>query len=489
MSLASRISAFFLGALAIVLIGFSAATLLLARSYLHRQNEARLATALDTLAAAAEIDARGVEWEPGERQLTLGADPAQDQVRWMIRDETGALIDRSRNSSKGATPRDWGLAEPSEPASARAKARTWSQAVRTLVPNPSVGIRSEPHDVRHARLILTVGVSNQPASTALEQLAITLIGLSAAAWLLAAALGRRLCRRALAPLNRMATIAREMTAADLGQRLPDPTTGDELEELAQAFNDLLARLQQAFERQKRFTGDASHQLRTPLTALLGQVEVALRRDRPEEEYRRVLELVERRAISLRQIVESLLFLARTESEAELPALELVDLAAWVTEQVRRWSSHPRAGDLSLEIAEAPLWVRIHSPLLAQAFENLLDNAFKYSQPGTAVTVRLTSRDGRARLVVSDHGFGVASDETGKLLEPFYRSPEARKRGLSGVGLGLSIAQRIATSLGGTIEVLSTPDSGSSFSIVLPTEHVPQPEKTPLLDVAPAPALP
>jgi signal transduction histidine kinase len=358
-----------------------------------------------------------------------------------------------------------------------------------LNPNPVIGVRSEPHDVRHARLTLTVGLSLGPASGTLSMLAIALGGLSVTTWLLAASVGWRLCRRALAPLTRMASTARAMTAADLGQRLPGLSTGDELEELSQAFNDLLGRLQQAFERQRRFTGDASHQLRTPLTALLGQVEVALRRERPDAEYRRVLELVERRAISLRQIIESLLFLARAESEAQVPELELVDLAAWITEQIRRWSGHPRGGDLSLEILEAPLWVRVHTPLLAQAVDNLLDNAFKYSAPGTPVTVRLEVDPGGVRIAVSDRGIGVAASETANLLEPFYRSPEARRRGLAGVGLGLSVAHRIVTSLGGKIEIQSVPDAGSAFTIVLPTDRIPEPETTPRIDLTPSPALP
>ena len=105
--------------------------------------------------------------------------------------------------------------------------------------------------------------------------------------------------------------------------------GDELQDLGESFNDLLARLHEAFERQRRFTGDASHQLRTPLAAMLGQVDVALRRDRPGEDYRRVLTLVRDKTLHLSQIVEMLLFLARADAEAETPGSEEVDLAAWI----------------------------------------------------------------------------------------------------------------------------------------------------------------
>src|SRR5262249_7637251 len=153
---------------------------------------------------------------------------------------------------------------------------------------------------------------------ALRRLGWTLAGLSLAVWLVAAGLGRRLCRRALAPVAQMAGAARSIPATEPGQRLPVAATADELGDLGRAFNRLLDRLQEAFERQRRFTGEASHQLRTPLAVLLGQAEVALRRDRPPEEYRRVLTVIAEQAGRLHRLVEMLLFLARADAEAAVP---------------------------------------------------------------------------------------------------------------------------------------------------------------------------
>src|SRR5262249_52927799 len=160
-------------------------------------------------------------------------------------------------------------------------------------------------------------------------------------------------------------------------------------DLGRTANGLLDRLQEAFERQRRFTGDASHQLRTPLAAMLGQAEVALRRDRPPEEYRRVLALVHDQAGHLSRIVEALLFLARADAEGELAGLEVLDLARWLPEQRPRWGGHERAADLRLEQASpGPCRVKVQPVLLGQLLDNLLDNAFRYSAPGTPVRVSL-----------------------------------------------------------------------------------------------------
>ena len=259
-----------------------------------------------------------------------------------------------------------------------------------------------------------------------------------------------------------------MTAADLGQRLPAPGTGDELDELGRAFNDLLDRLHEAFVRmheaydgQQRFAGDASHQLRTPLAALLGQVQVALRRDRSPEEYRRVLERVRTEGTRLRQIVESLLLLAQPEGIQPEP--EVLDLRDWVADHLRRWANHPRAEDLRAEVADGvPLSVRVHPRLLAQLVDNLLENAFKYSAPGTPVLVRVWRENGQAALGVEDRGWGLTAEDLSRVFEPFFRGEQARRDGRAGVGLGLAVAQRIATTFGGTLDVRSQPRNGLPF---------------------------
>jgi heavy metal sensor kinase len=472
-SLTTRLSAFFLAALAVVLVGFSATLYLLARNHLYRQLDLRLDSALDTLVTAVESEPDGLDWEPGEHHLTLGQDAGEDQVRWIVRDGKGDLVGASPNLAARRMPVS--PPSPGENEVRRVEAaddQSW-RILQRIVHAESAQVR--PRDgrlplppQRYQTLVLTGAISQAPVAAALSRLAWTLAALSASLWLTASLLGRWLTRRAIAPVSRMAATARAMSAADWDQRLPCPGTRDELEDLSRAFNDLLARLHEAYERQRRFTGDASHQLRTPLTAMLGQMEVALRRDRPADDYRQILRLVHGQAVQLRQIVEMLLFLARADGEARLPNLVGIDLGTWLSEHLERYADHPRRPDLRLERADdQPFGVRVQPPLLSQLVDNLLDNACKYSRPATPITLALAREPGGVTCTVADAGCGIAADDLPHVFKPFFRSAEARRMGCAGVGLGLAVVQRIAAAVGGSVRVESAPGLGSRFTLVLP----------------------
>jgi signal transduction histidine kinase len=210
---------------------------------------------------------------------------------------------------------------------------------------------------------------------------------------------------------------------------------------------------------------------------LGQVDVALRQDRSRDEYQQTLVRVQRQGQRLVQIVEMLLFLARADADAELPDLEVIELGTWLCEHVSRWSSHERAADLHVETPssdfarwESPVagvLVRVHPMLLGQLLDNLLENACKYSDTGTPITLRVAAREGTAVLEVEDRGLGMAEADTPHLFEPFFRSSAVRRLGVEGIGLGLAVAKRIATAMGGNIEVHSRLGSGSLFRVAFP----------------------
>ena len=251
-------------------------------------------------------------------------------------------------------------------------------------------------------------------------------------------------------------------------RLPSPGTRDELEDFARSFNGLLDRLHVALERQRQFTGQASHQLRTPLAALIAAIEVARRRPRNVEEHELVLDRLHEDAVRLWRVVEALLFLARAEAEAALPDLERLDLADWAADHLRTWSGHERASDLLFDRRDGDSsWTPAHRPLLGQLLDNLLENACKYSEPGTPIVVRAWGEPDAVALSVEDRGYGIPAGDLPRVFEPFYRAESARRLGRAGVGLGLAVASRIAVTHGGTITAESEPGRGSRFVVRLP----------------------
>jgi signal transduction histidine kinase len=494
MRLTTRISAFLLALLAVVLVGFSAALYLSVWVYLNRQLDDRVTSSLETLAAAAEIFREGVEWEPAERELPIGLGSGVDRSRWMVQNDKGVRIDQSRNwddSILAATTAEDGRTIPPPSRVLDTHERPWRIAHRRLVagtienrsgsysaasPPATPAPVAEPDSILYPSLLLTVVVSLEPMEGTFATLRWLLIGLSTGVWLMAAVSARWLSRRALAPLTRMAASAKGLDARDEGWSLDLPRTNDELTELGQAFNGLLARLHLAYELKRRFSSEASHQLRTPLTVLIGQLDVTLRRPRSQEEYRQVLKTLHSRALELNQIVESLLFLGRSESEILLLDATHLELSDWLrnrlTSRAGTGASASRSADIQLEVRDSPIWVSGQALLLAQLVDNLIENACKYSKPGTPIVVRVERSDAAACVAIRDSGIGISIDEQMRVFEPFFRSWEAKRLGISGHGLGLTVVQRIAKSLGGNISVDSEVGKGSTFTLRLPLVHAP-----------------
>lgn len=469
MTMTRRLTMFFITTLTAVLAVFSVALYLLAERHLTNQLDDQLGAATRTLASAAEVESDGVEWEPASRPLTLAIGPFGDQLYWEVTTQGGQVIDHSpqpgveeilAKASAGfqsghLNPRRFDHAE-----------RAWQVARVRLTREflPTAAFRPG----RHRELILTVAVPLDPIHGTLRVLAATLGGLALTVLGMALVAARYVCRRGLAPVVRMAEAARLMGTTDLTERLPAPNTADELDDLWRAFNGLLDRLGEAFERERRFAGEASHQLRTPLAAVIGQLEVALRRERDPEEYRRVLGSVLTQADRLRRVVEGLLFLARSDSDAAIPNLERVDLVEWIPTRFVSWGEHARGVDLVFENEQVgSVHSAIHPDLFGELLDALLDNAMKYSEPGTPVTIRTGREPKRVWVEVADRGCGVTADELSQLFRPFFCSEAARKRGVSGSGLGLAVTARIATAMGGSIRVESEPGRGSQFRVHLP----------------------
>jgi signal transduction histidine kinase len=477
LTLTARLSVFVLALLSIVLLGFSLTLYLLSGRYLRGQVDERLDSTLSALCASCEQTRYGLEWEPAQRQVDVGASPFGLPVLWFVEDRQGQILDRSPQPETDgiikSRPIDAGTAHLLGD-TLEWRSGPWQLRQRWIRAEGDPALPAKPGKKAksHRELRIVLGTSLNPIHAALTQLAITLTGLSAGILLLALVAVRVVCRRVLAPVNRMAVAASNIDADDLERRLPSISTNDELGKLNRAFNALLDRLQESFERQRRFTGEASHQLRTPLAVMLGQIEVALRRERPLEEYKRVLSTVHKRGNQLNKIVESLLFLSRANADASLAALESLRLNSWLPLQAESWAVNERAQDIVLECDDAEPCVVLAQPaLLGELLNILVDNACKYSSPGTPIQITLDHDDDAVRIQIKDRGCGIAEADLPNLFTPFFRCEESRRQGIDGIGLGLSIARRLARLFGGDLSVASRVGSGSCFTLRLPTTRL------------------
>lgn len=292
----------------------------------------------------------------------------------------------------------------------------------------------------------------------------TLLAASAGGWFLASS--------ALTPIDRITRTVQQISADDLHQRLNLKLPNDEVGRLASTFNQMLSRLEDAFERQKRFIADASHEMRTPLTILKGDVEVALNRPRSAAEYRDTLEMVNQTADRLSALVQELFLLARADNyqyPLEVEPFNLANLLTTEAANLMPWAIKQNVA-LNLDVPDS-LPIRADAAKLSRLFMNLIDNAIKYSNPGGQVRVSAAVAGDKICVTISDTGPGIPPEHLPHLFDRFYRVDKARSRATSnsssGAGLGLSIAQWLAQAHGGHIEVTSAVGQGSTFNIWLP----------------------
>lgn len=470
MTLVNRVSAFFLAALALVLVVYSGLFYYFVRGRLVQQFDQELHGALYSLVAAIEVEPEEVKWQPLEHAIALGSGSGPEEVRWVVVGDGGQIVEQSRNVSPEIVTEAKRIA-----ADAAAKNQTEGELTAAGEWNVLFQRLVAPAPVREAReldefdeLVVVAARSTADMNTDLRRLAALVVALPVGAWLLAAAAGRWFGARALEPVTKMSKRARSITGSDFKSRLPAPESNDELADLGEAFNTLLDRQQRAYEQQRRFAGDAAHELRTPLTVLLGQIDVARRRPRSAEEYAQTLDVLRDEASDLQQIVESLLFLARTSEEATLPGSEPIVLSKWLLTYAERWKDDPRRHDIRFEMElDAEATVTAPPALLSRVLDNLISNAAKYSEAGTPIRIVATTAGEEATLAVSDRGRGISAEDQATVFEPFFRSKSARDAGIAGTGLGLAIAARIAAALQGRLECASELGRGSTFTLHLP----------------------
>jgi two-component system, OmpR family, sensor kinase len=294
-----------------------------------------------------------------------------------------------------------------------------------------------------------------------------------AALLVSFLLGVPLARALLRPLDRVVGAANRIASGDLAARAALPPVSNEIGQLAHAFDSMADRVQTGFVSQRQFVADASHELKTPLTALSGEVEMMLTgADGGEPAARsRLLTSMEGELGRMSRLVADLLTLSRLDSEAggslAAPLSELVDLTALCREVAEQTSHLAPQHRIVCDIPQQLLTVRGNPDRLRQVLLNLADNARKFTAAGGSISFTLRQEGERAVVSIRDSGVGIAPADLPHIFDRFYRSEKSRTRRAGGSGLGLAIAHAIATTHGGSLSVNSTPNVGSDFRLILP----------------------
>ena len=317
--------------------------------------------------------------------------------------------------------------------------------------------------------IVQVGSPLEGIEEALSQLLLILVVAVPLVLVVASLGGSFLANKALKPVDEITKTAKRIGSGDLSQRIHlEEFLDDEIGRLASTFNEMIGKLERSFLQIKRFTADASHELKTPLTVLKGEIEVGLKRDRAVEEYKRILSSCLEEVDHMSRIVDDLLTLARADMGALELRRERVDLGE-VAEDV--WRSLQRMAEekgLKFSLArdgEVPVWG--DRDRLRQLVVNLVDNALKYTPSGGEVVLKVGRQDALALLSVKDTGEGIPPEDQERVFERFYRVDKARSREKGGTGLGLSICKWIAEAHGGRIWLKSEIGRGSTFTVELP----------------------
>ncbi|HXA19600.1 MAG TPA: ATP-binding protein [Thermoanaerobaculia bacterium] len=452
-SVRARLTLWYTAILALVLIIFSAVSYILLARAIRAENDASLADTAHEFAAA---------FDPGDR--SRGRDELLD-LRYsdreiMVLSPAGALVEASKSRIG-----------PEAKKRIEAFVRAGGNGFYTIpggAENDGVRIIATPINVVGTRYTVVVASSLSEQTDRLASAAHAVFFGIPVALLVAAAGGYLLARKSLAPVTMMSLKARQIGAETLDERIEIGNERDELGFLAATLNGLLERLQLAFESQRRFMADASHELRTPIAIIQGEADVALARDRDAVDYRESIEVMQRAARKLTRIVQNLFLLARGDAGRYPMSITRFYVGDVVADCVRGMQSVAQARGVALtSSAPEDTVIVADEELINRLVLNLVENAVKFTPEGGRVHVDVQIEYGACAIRVTDTGIGIPPADQEKIFERFFRGDRARPQNAGGAGLGLPIARWIAEVHGGALQLEHSDASGSVFVARLP----------------------
>jgi two-component system OmpR family sensor kinase len=421
----------------------------------------------DAILSLASTEAAALQSDPAELVRVHEVAPGAGRPSFVRLDKFIQIVDLDgRVVARSAT---LGTARLPTPPALLARLREGETVFGTVTDFGEEPVRmvSLPVDVRRS-YVVQVAMSLDDAYAVLAVGRWLFFGISLVILAAIGLTGVLIARRALQPIDQVVSRARRIGEANLSDRLPHPGTRDEVARLVETLNDMLERLDRSFEVQRRFTADASHELRSPLSRLRAEIEVMLRRPRSPAEYEETLRSCLDEVQRVQDLIEELLELARIDARQEPELAEPVEVGEIVDAAlaVVRPEAERRRVVIGVELGP-PLLVNAAPGAAKVALANILDNAVKFSASGGHVRVAVSGDRHEAVIAVSDAGPGVASEDTARLFERFYRGKASRAADVPGFGLGLAISRALVERQGGRISVDASGERGATFSVHLP----------------------
>lgn len=322
-------------------------------------------------------------------------------------------------------------------------------------------------DVSGQQYLLQLGMSLHSIGETLAHLTGIILILFPLLVLITSFFGYGFMKKAFSPVHRMVTLAENITAEDLSRRIESVNSHDEIGELANTLNSMIARLERSFIQIRQFSGDVSHELKTPLNAIICAIEVALRHTRTGEDYQYILRCLLEETGKLRNIVENLLFLARMDAQERSLALRPLALDEVVTEVYEAHYKLAAQRQITLRLKQVDfIEITGEAGLLNRAFSNLVLNAIMYTEANGVVELSLEQEDNTAIFTVTDTGRGIPEESLPYIFDRFYRADQSRSSDTGGTGIGLAIVKKIVDAHKGHIDVSSKPGAGTRCRIFL-----------------------
>ncbi|MBU1124428.1 MAG: HAMP domain-containing histidine kinase, partial [Candidatus Omnitrophica bacterium] len=282
-------------------------------------------------------------------------------------------------------------------------------------------------------------------------------------------LGGLFAARILRPVVEITKTASKITHEDLSARVKAEHVDEEMRYLVQSFNDMISRLEQTFNYISEFSSHVAHDLKTPLAIIRGEADVVLRKERGKEEYKRVIMVILEETQSMSKVIDDLLLLTRLDYRPEFFKFERFDIIEFLTEIFEQSKLLASRRGITVEVSfpKAEITVNADRVHLRRLFFNILDNAIKFSRESSSIVITATQKDNKVCVAIEDSGVGIVEQDLPKIFDRYFRAQSSDLQEVSGTGLGLHIAQSIAKVHQGIIQVQSTPEKGSVFTVILP----------------------